>query len=84
MELQNHDEQESVPKPSDVSSLEDVRTTLAGDVVEFLALSATANGYPDAVSRDETSASSGQRQVLLRAAVADLDAMDERLHHARE
>jgi hypothetical protein len=83
MELQDQNEQVSVSKPSEVSSLEGLRTSLAEDVIEFLAIATTLRSGPDTVSPDEASASSGQRRVLLSAAVADLEAMDERLHHAR-
>lgn len=83
MELQHRNERAPVPEPSEIESLEDVRTTLAGDVVQFLAVVAPTSGIRDTASLTNAVAPSGQRQVLLRAAVADLQATDERLHHAR-
>ena len=83
MEIRDQNEQEPVAEPSEVDLLEDVRTTLAGDVVQFLAVATTITSDSDTTSKERSNSSSGQRQALLCAAVADLEAIDERLDNAR-
>ncbi len=83
MEFQDQNEQEPVPEAGDVGSLEDVRTALVEDVVQFLAVAAPTSSDPDITPPGQSNASAGQRQALLCAAVADVEAIDERLDHAR-
>lgn len=83
MEFQDQSENESSSQQHDLDSLEDTRTTLAGDVVQFLAVASPGSDL-DTPSAEHPDPSSMQRQALLRAAVVDLEGMDERLHHARQ
>jgi hypothetical protein len=64
------------------SSLEDVRMSLAGEVLAFLS-SATPDSRARPPYEDRSDPRLTERQVLLRAAIRDLKVMDVRLHHDR-
>ncbi|MEC5198524.1 hypothetical protein RCH21_000748 [Arthrobacter sp. PL16] len=68
----------------------DVRATPASDVVRVLAVgTSTTSGDPSGSSPDDrfssglSSSALEDRQVLLHAAIRDLNVMDVRLYHAR-
>ncbi|WP_309124400.1 hypothetical protein [Arthrobacter sp.] len=77
------------PRPSHdeataLESLTDIRTSLAGDVLAFLTATTTSPPAPQGeVLPDNADERVTERQVLLRAAIADLKVMDVRLHHDR-
>jgi hypothetical protein len=77
--------QVSVQRRDEISSLEAVRTSLAEDVIQFLAIQTTTRDSSDSsTSRSgPPEPSSETRQILLRDAVVDLQSMDDRLRHAR-
>ncbi|PPB48393.1 hypothetical protein C4K88_11590 [Arthrobacter pityocampae] len=83
MEFPDQNEYELVSQHSGIGSLEDVRTTLAEDVIQFLAFTPATSIDPVAPRLGQPGHASGQRQLLLRAAIVDLEAMDELLRAAR-
>lgn len=79
---------DSRPSPAPVSlvgSLQDTRTSLAGDALAFLAAATPTTSLPssDVAPEDQTDQRGNERQALLRAAITDLKVMDVRLYHDR-
>lgn len=79
---------DSRPPPTPVNpldSLQDIRTSLAGDVLAFLTATTPRPPLPhsDVLSEDQTDQRGSERQALLRAAITNLKVMDVRLYHDR-
>jgi hypothetical protein len=74
MELRDHNEQESVPTPSGVSSLEDVRTTLAADIVDRVAAGGVPHQYLKGAERPEADGPSSALPLQGRALSASRQA----------
>jgi hypothetical protein len=68
-----------------LGSLQDIRASLAGDVLAFLTATTPSPPLPssDVFLEDQTDQRGSERQALLRAAITDLKVMDVRLYHDR-
>ncbi|MCU1633863.1 MAG: hypothetical protein JWM61_2515 [Micrococcaceae bacterium] len=85
MSLHDPHAQSPPPMHNELDSLEEVRETLAADVVEILSAVEEAPGEtPTILPAEQVDSGLGDKQALLRAAIGDLEALDERLHQARQ
>ncbi|MBG6215604.1 hypothetical protein IWX75_000041 [Arthrobacter sp. CAN_A6] len=84
MSLHHRYSQEPALRRDELHQLEEVRESLAADVIKILsAVTRTTSDVPDTRSGGHLGSGPSDKQTLLYAAIVDLETLDKRLHHAR-